>query len=594
MDQRNLVLAIVLSLVIMLGYQFVVVPYLFPEQLERQQAERTEPAIPGAIPPSSGTLGAPSLPGIAGAEAPGAVTPDTAKSRDAVLAEGPRVRIETPALRGSISLSGGRIDDLVLTRYRESIESDSPEIVLLSPYGGETPYFVDFGWTGRDAALPQADTLWQANGEVLAPGLPVTLSWDNGQGLRFERLYEIDENYMFSVTQRVFNNGTAAVSLAPYGLISRSGTPDILGFYILHEGPIGVFDGTLKEVDYSDLRDDGPVHIKSTGGWIGITDKYWLVALVPDQNSPVETRFLHDGVSGTDKYQADYLSEGQTIQAGSSAESRSRLFAGAKVVSLLDSYRDDPVDGIVNFDLSVDFGWFFYLTKPLFYALHYITGVVGNFGLGIMILTVLVKLVFFPLANKSYVSMAKMRKLQPEMLELRERFKDDKQRLNQEMMTLYKRDGANPASGCLPILVQIPVFFALYKVMFVTIEMRHAPFFGWIHDLSAPDPTSILNGFGLLPWDVPELGVLGIISLGIWPIAMGLTMFAQQRLNPQPPDPVQAKIFLFMPIMFTFLLARFPAGLVIYWTWNNLLSICQQWVIMKRAGAPIGRNPAKT
>ncbi len=594
MDQRNLVLAIVLSLVIMLGYQFVVVPYLFPEQLERQQAERTEPATPGAIPPSSGTLGAPSLPGIAGAEAPGAVTPDAAKSRDAVLAQASRVRIETPALRGSISLSGGRIDDLVLTRYRETIESDSPEIVLLSPYGGEKPYFVYFGWSGRDAALPQSDTLWQANGEVLAPGLPVTLSWDNGQGLRFERLYEIDENYMFSVTQRVFNNGTAAVSLAPYGLISRGGTPDILGFYILHEGPLGVFDGTLKEVDYSDLRDDGPVHTKSTGGWIGITDKYWLVALVPDQNSPVETRFLHDGTSGTDKDQADFLSEGQTIQPGSSAESRSRLFAGAKIVSLLDSYRDAPDDGIVNFDLSVDFGWFFYLTKPLFYALHYITGVVGNFGLGIMILTVLVKLVFFPLANKSYVSMAKMRKLQPEMLELRERFKDDKQRLNQEMMTLYKREGANPASGCLPILVQIPVFFALYKVMFVTIEMRHAPFFGWIHDLSAPDPTSILNGFGLLPWDVPELGVLGIISLGIWPIAMGLTMFAQQRLNPQPPDPVQAKIFLFMPIMFTFLLAQFPAGLVIYWTWNNLHSICQQYVIMKRAGAPIGRNPAKT
>ena len=594
MDQRNLVLAIVLSIVIMLGYQFVVVPYLFPEQLERQQTERAEPATPGTVPPSSDTLGAPSLPGIAGAEAPGAETPGAAKSRDTVLAETPRVRIETPALRGSISLAGGRIDDLVLTQYRETIESDSPEIVLLSPFGGENPYFADFGWTGRDVALPQGDTLWQANGELLAPGLPVTLSWDNGQGMRFERLYEIDENYMFTVTQRAFNNGTAAVSLAPYGLISRGGTPDILGFYILHEGPLGVFDGTLKEIDYSDLRDDGPVHTKSTGGWIGITDKYWLVALVPDQNSPVETRFLHDGVSGTDKYQVDYLSEGLTVQPVSSAESRSRLFAGAKIVSLLDEYRDDPDEGIVNFDLSVDFGWFFYLTKPLFYALHYITGVVGNFGLGIMTLTVLVKLVFFPLANKSYVSMAKMRKLQPEMLELRERFKDDKQRLNQEMMTLYKREGANPASGCLPILVQIPVFFALYKVMFVTIEMRHAPFFGWIHDLSAKDPTSILNGFGLLPWGVPDLGALQIISLGVWPIAMGLTMFAQQRLNPQPPDPVQAKIFLFMPIMFTFLLAQFPAGLVIYWTWNNLLSICQQWAIMKRAGAPIGRNPAKT
>jgi YidC/Oxa1 family membrane protein insertase len=604
MDQRNLVLAIVLSIAIMLGYQLVLVPLWFPEQLE-QQAGQTEPGTPGAVPPSSDTLGTPSLPSIAGSDTPstaipgiaipGSATPGAdpgiANSREELLAQKPRVLIETPALRGSISLTGGRIDDLVLTQYRETIEDDSPQIVLLSPSGGENPYFADFGWTGRDVDLPQADTLWQTTGGVLTPNRPVTLSWDNGQGLRFERLYEIDEHYMFTVTQRIFNNGTAAVSLAPYGLISRTGTPDILGFYILHEGPLGVFDGTLNEVDYDDLRDDGPVHTKSTGGWIGITDKYWLVALVPDQNDAVETRFLHDAASGTDKYQADYLSEGLTVQPGSSAESRSRLFAGAKIVSLLDEYRDDPDEGIVNFDLSVDFGWFFYLTKPLFYALSYITGVVGNFGLGIMILTVGVKMVFFPLANKSYVSMAKMRKLQPEMLELRERFADDKQRLNQEMMTLYKREGANPASGCLPILVQIPVFFALYKVMFVTIEMRQAPFFGWIHDLSAPDPTSILNGFGLLPWDVPDLGVLAIISLGVWPIAMGITMFAQQRLNPQPPDPVQAKIFLFMPIMFTFLLARFPAGLVIYWTWNNLLSICQQWVIMKRAGAPIGRNP---
>jgi len=618
MDQRNLVLAVVLSIVIMLGYNFVLVPLLFPEQLARQQAEQAEPlapdAAPGAVPLSPDTLGAPTRPGIEGAEAPGAErpgaaipgvaipgtaipgaeTPGSLKSRAELLATTPRVRIETPVLRGSISLTGGRIDDLVLTQYRETIESDSPEIVLLSPSGDENPYFADFGWTGRDVALPQGDTIWQTNGQVLTPDRPVTLTWDSGQGMRFERIYEIDENYMFTVTQRAFNNGNAAVALAPYGLISRTGTPDILGFYILHEGPLGVFDGTLKEVDYDDLRDDGPVHTKSTGGWIGITDKYWLVALIPDQDQAVETRFLHDDASGQDKYQTDFLYEGLTIRPGAVGESRSRLFAGAKIVSMLDSYRDAPSNGIVNFDLSVDFGWFFYLTKPLFYALSYITGVVGNFGLGILILTVGVKLVFFPLANKSYVSMAKMRKLQPEMLVLRERFADDKQRLNQEMMALYKRDGANPAAGCLPIVVQIPVFFALYKVMFVTIEMRHAPFFGWIHDLSAPDPSSILNLFGLLPWDVPELGVLNIISLGVWPIAMGMTMFAQQRLNPQPPDPVQAKIFQFMPIMFTFLLAQFPAGLVIYWTWNNLLSICQQWVIMKRAGAPIGRNPPST
>jgi YidC/Oxa1 family membrane protein insertase len=542
------------------------------------------------VPPSPDALSTPTPPGV-----PGVEPADDTKSREELLGERPRIRIDTPTLGGSISLVGGIIDDLVLLQYRESLEPDSPLIELLSPGAAEHPYFADFGWAGQDVVLPKSDTVWRARGEKLAPGLPVTLSWDNGEGLRFERLYEIDENYMFTVTQRVFNNGTAAVTLAPYGLISRTGTPDILGFYILHEGPLGVFDGTLKEVDYSDLVDDGPVHIESTGGWIGITDKYWLVALVPDQDQAVQMRFLHDNTSGLDKYQTDYLYEGLNVRPGAVVESRSRLFAGAKIVNVLDDYRDDPDDGIVNFDLSVDFGWFFYLTKPLFYALSYITRVVGNFGLGIMILTVGVKLVFFPLANKSYVSMAKMRKLQPEMLELRERFKEDKQRLNQEMMTLYKREGANPAAGCLPILVQIPVFFALYKVMFVTIEMRQAPFFGWIQDLSAPDPTTILNGFGLLPWDVPELGALAVISIGVWPIAMGLTMFAQQRLNPQPPDPIQAKIFLFMPIMFTFLLARFPAGLVVYWTWNNLLSIAQQYMIMKRAGAPIGRNPpAKT
>jgi YidC/Oxa1 family membrane protein insertase len=430
MDQRNLILAIILSIAIMLGYQFVVVPLLFPERLERQQAEQAQPpeATPGAVAPDSGTLGAPTLPGIAGAQTPGTETPGAAMSRSALLAETPRVRIETPTLRGSISLAGGRIDDLILTQYRETIDGTSPEIVLLSPNGGEHPYFADFGWTGRDATLPTSDTLWQANGKVLAPGLPVALSWDNGAGLRFERIFEIDENYMFTVTQRIANTGSAAVTLAPYGLISRTGTPDILGFYILHEGPLGVFDGTLNEVDYDDLRDDGPVHTKSTGGWIGITDKYWLVALVPDQDQAVETRFLHDAASDKDKYQADYLYEGLTVRPGAAIESQSRLFAGAKIVSLLDSYRDDG--GIVNFDLAVDFGWFYFLTKPLFYALHYITGVVGNFGVGILVLTVLIKLLFFPLANKSYVSMAKMRKLQPEMLELRERFADDKQRLN--------------------------------------------------------------------------------------------------------------------------------------------------------------------
>ncbi|MCH8035604.1 MAG: membrane protein insertase YidC [Proteobacteria bacterium] len=586
MEQRNLVLAIILSIFILLGFQLIVLPYMFPEQQAGQERETTPEGVP--IPPSAEAPAGAPIP--LGEIETGVTAPPSELDRGEILTQAPRVTIQTPALSGSISLVGGRIDDLVLTRYRETLEEDSDEIVLLSPPGTTNPYFAGFGWTAGpgDVDLPGADTIWRANGEILTPDRPLTLTWDNGRGLRFEQVYEVDENYMFTVTQRVANMSERTVDLRPYGFISRTGTPDILGFYILHEGPLGVFDGTLEEIDYSDLQDDGPVQKKNTVGWLGITDKYWLVALVPDQDKPVDTRFVHSASGGDDKYQADYLYEGITIRPGVTVESRSRLFTGAKVVTLLDSYRDDL--GIENFDLSVDFGWFYFLTKPLFYALHYINGLVGNFGVAILILTVGVKLLFFPLANKSYVSMAKMRKLQPEMLVLRERFKDDKQRLNQEMMGLYKREGANPASGCLPVVVQIPVFFALYKVMFVTIEMRQAPFFGWIQDLSAPDPSSFLNGFGLLPWEVPELGAFAMINLGVWPLLMGLSMFAQQRLNPQPPDPIQAKIFLFMPIMFTFLLARFPAGLVIYWTWNNLLSISQQYVIMKRAGAPIGRK----
>lgn len=587
MEQRNLLLALVLSLAILLGFQFFVVdePPEAPTQTTQAPAEGAPTTAP------SGEIGAPTPPGLAAPSAPGT---ESAASREEILAGSPRVRIETPSLSGSLSLVGGRIDDLTLTRYREGLDASSPQIVLLSPSGVEKPYFLDFGWTATSAEVrvPNRDTVWQADSDVLRSDQPVTLSWDNGQGLRFEQVIAVDESYMFTVTQRVVNSGDLAVSVAPYGLVSRTGTPDILGFYILHEGLLGVFDKTLKEVDYSDLRDDGAVQQATTGGWLGITDKYWLVALIPNQDKPVNTRFVYDGAAGVDKYQADFLYETATIAPGAAAETTSRAFAGAKVVALLDSYRDDS--NVQRFDLAVDFGWFYFLTKPLFYALHFFAKLFGNFGVAILVLTVLIKLLFFPLANKSYRAMAKMRKLQPEMVKLRERFKDDKQRLNQEMMALYRKEGANPMSGCLPIVIQIPVFFALYKVMFVTIEMRHAPFFGWIQDLSAQDPTSVLNAFGLLPWAVPNLGPLEIINIGVWPLLMGLSMFIQQRLNPQPPDPIQAKIFLFMPIIFTFLLAQFPAGLVIYWTWNNILSILQQYVIMKRAGVPIGRNAGAT
>ena len=592
MEQRNLVLAIVLSVGILIGFQILVGEHYAPPP--PQVAEETAQQAPGTDAPLvPGAPGAPSAVGAPGIPAPGGgvaapVTPGQARVQ--TLAQAERVRIESPTLRGTLSLRGGRIDDLTMTQYRESIEPDSQEIVLLSPQGTANPYFADFGWTAADleSPLPDADTLWQADGRVLRPGQPLTLRWDNGAGLLFEMVYQIDSNYLFTITQRVTNTSEGAVTLLPYGLISRTGTPDILGFYILHEGLLGVFDETLKEVDYSDLREDGPVTQQGTGGWLGITDKYWLVALVPDQARTINSRFLHDGRSGVDKYQADYLYGGMAVPAGAQGEVTSHLFAGAKEVLLLDEYETEM--GFPRFDLAVDFGWFYFLTKPLFYALHYFADMSGNVGVAILLLTVIIKLVFFPLANKSYAAMAKMRKLQPEMLKLRERFGDDKQRLNQEMMALYKKEGANPLAGCLPILIQIPVFFALYKVMFVTLEMRHAPFFGWIKDLSAKDPTSFLNGFGLLPWGVPNLGLFDPINIGVWPLIMGISMYVQQKLNPQPPDPIQAKIFLFMPIIFTFLLAQFPAGLVIYWAWNNILSILQQYVIMRRHGVRIGQT----
>ncbi len=589
MDQRNLLLAILLSLAILLFFEMFIMEPPAPVDQAQQQQQTAEQAQTGAPQPGGADIPQPpgALPGPDG-------DAGAALDRNAALAESPRVTISTPTLRGSISLRGGKLDDLTLSLYRETVDPTSPNIEFLHPDGTSKPYFADFGWTTveQGMSLPGRDTLWQADRSELVPGQAVTLTWDNGQGLRFERRFEIDEHYLFTVTQKVENTGAEAVTLSPYGLISRTGTPPVLGFYILHEGLIGVFEGQLEEIDYDDLQDVGEMKRSGTGGWLGITDKYWLASLLPDQEKPVTARYVHTLRDGEDRYQTDYLYEPISIPAGANGEINSRLFAGAKEFFVLQNYRDEY--NIPLFDRAVDFGWFWFLTRPLFKALHFIAVWVGNFGVAILIITVIIKLLFFPLANKSYAAMAKMRKVQPEMLKLREKYADDKQRLNQEMMALYKREGANPMSGCLPILIQIPVFFALYKVLFVTIEMRHAPFFGWVQDLSARDPTSILNGFGLLPWDAPFLGAFDVINIGIWPLLMGATMYFQQKLNPQPPDPLQAKIFLFMPIIFTFLLASFPAGLVIYWTWNNLLSILQQAVIMKKNGVPIGRQAQTT
>jgi YidC/Oxa1 family membrane protein insertase len=590
-DNRNLFLAVALSLAILLVSQFYFDMTRPPPPEDAKKTEQSakapgksqpgaQPGAPAATPgasvpsPTGQTTHAapPSAPGSAAAQ------PTSATTRAAVLAAGSRVKIATPRVTGSISLKGGIVDDVVLSDYRETIDPKSPAIVLMQPKGLNDAYYAQFGWVPQgNVTVPGPDTMWSADRGTLTPDQPVTLSWANGQGLTFKRTYAIDKNYMITVTQEVVNATQAPISLHAYGLISRRTTPQTTGFYILHEGLLGVFDNTLKEVDYDELQKAGQIKQSSKGGWIGITDKYWLAALVPDQTTPVNSRFYHSKPDNVDTYQVDYVGPALTAPPGQPIKAVTNMFVGAKQVRLLDAYEEKL--GVARFDLAIDFGWFYFLTKPIFYALLWLEAHVANLGIAILLLTVGIKLAFFPLANKSYVSMSKMKKLQPKMVQLKERFGEDRQRLNQEMMELYKKEKVNPASGCLPILVQIPVFFALYKVLFVTIEMRHAPFYGWIHDLSAPDPTTLFNLFGLIDWTPPHF-----LMIGVWPLIMGVTMFLQQKLNPQPADPVQAKIFMFLPLFFTFLLASFPAGLVIYWAWNNLLSIIQQWIIMRRQG----------
>jgi YidC/Oxa1 family membrane protein insertase len=571
-DQKNLILAIVLSIGIILAFQFFYeVPRLSKQQdLAQQQAAQQQgagtPAQPGSL--------APQPSGGAAVSAGGA----PAATAETVPA-GPRVRIDNGRLHGSMGLQGGRIDDVTLADYHETVDPNSPDIVLLRPAGHKDSYFAEFGWVAGEpgTTVPDGNTAWTSDATRLAHNAPVTMSWDNGQGLVFSKKVALDENYMFSVTRSVTNNGATPVTVHPYALLSRWGTPATMGYYILHEGPIGVLGGKLNEIDYDDLQEDGNVELTSTGGWLGFGDKYWLATLVPDQQSNIKASFRYTPHNGEPRYQIDYLGDPVTVAPGSTVEMTDRLFAGAKEVDKLDAYAESL--GIPLFDRAVDFGWFYFLTKPIFHVLDFFYKLTGNYGIAILLLTLVVKILFFPLANKSYRAMSQMKKLQPEMMALRERFGDDKMKMNQELMALYKREKVNPMSGCLPIVVQIPVFFALYKVLFVNIEMRHAPFFGWIHDLSAPDPTTVFNLFGLIPWTPPHF-----LMLGVWPLLMGATMFLQTKLNPQPADPVQAKVMLFLPVMFTFLFATFPAGLVIYWTWNNILSITQQWVIMKRMG----------
>ena len=559
-DTRNLIAAICLSMSVLIGYQI-----LFGEptqqnvKKEQQLADKNnEPSI--ELPKDNNT----------------SLTEVTKKTRNI-----DRINIINDELQGSISLLGARIDDLVLKNYRKTLDPESDQIRFLKKIDEREPFFIQFGWSSPNKnKVPNGNTVWKGSKSSLDPNNPVTLTWNNGEGLKFSQTISIDDNYMIKVIQKVKNETKNSVNLYPYGLIRRSGEPKTTDFFVLHEGPLGVFDGSLKEHSYSDLKETGhkgmSIKTEENGGWIGITDKYWMAALIPDQNT--NSNFTFRYVNNSASYQTDFLGELSKIPANGEIEIVSRVFSGAKKLNLLDKYEEDLK--IKNFDLAIDFGWFYFLTKPFFYALSWANNILGNFGLAILAITVVVKIIFFPLANKSYKSMARMRVLTPQLQQLRERFGNDRQKMNMEMMALYKREKVNPAAGCLPILVQIPVFFALYKVLFVSIEMRQAPFFGWIKDLSALDPTSIFNLFGLLPYSTDFLP--DFLNLGIWPLLMGATMVLQQRLNPKPPDPVQAQIFAWMPVVFTFLLATFPAGLVIYWTWNNLLSIAQQWIITRK------------
>ena len=583
MDQKNLIFAIALSLAILLGWQMLV------EQPRQEQAEAELQRIEDAAGRDPNTIGIPAVP------APGqtaqSAAPAQPRERDDVLVESRRIAIETDAYRGSINLTGGRFDDLTLRDYRQTVEADSENITLLSPRGTANPYFAEFGWlTGNGTVTGGGKTLWATNQSKLTTEKPLVLAARTDDGLILTRTIAVDARYMFTVTDSIKNGSNASVNVSSFGRVTRVNTPDTRGFFILHEGPIGVLNEELHEISYDDLEDEPevPQTFVSKGGWLGFTDIYWLTALVPDQDQQLDARFLYDTTgTGADLYQTDYRSTATSLAPGESLEKTNRLFAGAKVFKTLEAYRDDL--GIDRFELSIDFGWFFFLTKPLLNVIIFAANWLGNFGLAILAVTVLIKLFFFPLANKSYRAMSSMKALQPKMAELREKYGDDKQTMQRELMGMYRKEKVNPVSGCLPIVLQIPVFFALYKVLFISIEMRHAPFFGWVRDLSAPDPLNFFTLFGAIPWDPPSF-----LALGIWPVLMGLTMFAQQKLNPAPADPVQAKIFLLMPLIFTFFLANFPVGLVIYWTWNNLLSITQQYIIMRRMGVAIGGGKTDT
>ena len=547
-EQKNLLLAIVASLIILLIFQ-----YLFPTERkmieENVEAENQIKEVPQ----------------------------EKILDREEIVKNNKRIYFsESSRIKGSISLIGARFDDVILKDYKDTIKPESKQVTLLSPNNTLNPYFVELGWMSQENInLPNKNSEWQLiEGKELGPENHITIKWVSPEGIEFFRKIEVDKDYLITVEQKVTNVSNKDISLTQYGRINRTGTPKTSGFYILHEGPIAVLNERLIEIDYDDIIEEGSKSIISKGGWVGITDKYWLAALIPDQRSRIEGGFKAV-LKNIERYQAQYTSNEIVLEKGETASVKSNVFIGAKEVDLLDKYSNQL--SIEMFDRAVDFGWFYVITKPLFLLLHKLSDLLGNVGLSILALTVLIRILLFPLANKSFKSMSKMKILTPKMTEIRERYKTDKLKMQQEIMALYKSEKVNPLSGCLPILIQIPIFFALYKVLFVTLETRHAPFYGWVKDLSAPDPTTIFNLFGLFNFMPPSF-----LMIGAWPLLMALTMYLQQKLNPAPPDPLQAKIMSFLPLMFLFLFATFPAGLVIYWTWNNILSIGQQWIIMKK------------
>lgn len=570
-ENRNLILAVLLSALVLFGWSFLSERY-FP----------TQPTETAAATPSA-EAGGPIVPDAVPGAVPSAVpvaAPAGAQPVEKLVATGARVRIDTPRLAGSINLTGARFDDLVLKDHTVSLPPSKP-IRLFAPSGAKDAYFAGTGWVG--AGAPPADAQWTASAPVLSPGKPVTLSWQGATGLLFQQTVSVDDNFLFTVTQRVTNAGGAIVSLRTFGFVNRTGRGPDTKVMNIQLGPIGVFNGELDdEIGYDDLRDDGPQTFTSKGGWLGITDKHWLAALIPDQKATIEARFT---AADGNRYQADWLKAAQAVAPGQAATTTSHLFAGAKEARLLNQVRDEL--GAPLFDRALAWGWFWFIAQPIFALLQWLYGLFGNYALAIVGLTLIVRVLLFPIANKQYASMAKMRVFAPKMKEIQEKYKDDKQKQQMEMMELYKREKINPLAGCLPILLQIPIFYALYKVLLISVEIRHQPAFGWIKDLSAPDPLTPINLFGLLPFEPPA-----IIHLGILPIILGVTMWAQFKLNPQPMDEIQKKVFAWMPWIFMFMMAPFAAGLQIYWIVNNLVSILQQWVLLRKYPAP-APAPAK-